>query len=104
MRNKMRATKEQPTETAQEDFDFDAPVEGESKSDRFRRVANYRLRKSVERLRMIRQMFNGTTASNYEFTAEQMQALTSILRAEVDEIQRLMERRLARRDDNIPQL
>lgn len=91
-------------ETVQEELDFDNPIVGESKNARFKRVVNYRLTKAVERLRMIRQMFEGTTANNYEFTEEQMGKLTKALFDEVNEINRLMARRLDKRGDDIPQI
>lgn len=93
-----------PQPAAQEELDFDQPIEGESKNARFKRVANFRLRKAVERLRMLRQMFEGSTVNNYEFTAEQADKLTKALFDEVHEIQRLMQRRLDYRNEDIPQL
>ena len=89
---------------AQEEFDFDKPIEGESKNERFKRVANFRLRKAVERLRMLRQMFEGSTVNNYEFTEAQMHTLVTALNDEVNEINRLMAKRLDGRNGDIPQL
>ena len=89
---------------AQEELDFEQPVEGESKNERFRRVANFRLTKAVERLRMLRQMFEGSTVNNYEFTEQQMHKLVTALNDEVNEINRLMAKRLSGRNGDIPQL
>lgn len=89
----------------QEVMDFDtAAVEGESKNERFKRVVNPRLKVAVTRLRLIRQMFEGSTASNYEFTNEQHSKLVAALREEVDAIDKLMSKRLRNRDDDITQL
>lgn len=72
----------------------DAAVVGESKADRFKRVVNPRLKVAVKRLRMIRGMFEGANANNYEFSNEQRAKLIAGLRSEVDEIDRLMGRRM----------
>lgn len=89
----------------QEVMDFDtAAVEGESKNERFKRVVNPRLKVAVTRLRMIRQMFEGATVNNYEFSDEQRAKLVQSLRDEVDAIDKLMLKRLRNRDDDIPQL
>lgn len=105
MVNTTRLTREPAAaERQQEELDFDKPVEGESKLERFRRVANHRLKTSVERLRMLRQMFEGSTVNNYEFTGEQRDLIVKTLRDEVNEIERLMTRRLDRREGEIPQL
>ena len=91
-------------EAAQEELDFDQPILGESKNERFKRVANFRLTKAIERLRMLRQMFEGSTVNNYEFTEQQMHKLVTALNDEVNEINRLMAKRLSGRNGDIPQL
>jgi hypothetical protein len=80
----------------------DAEVAGESKADRFRRVAGPRIKAAVKRLRMIRQMVDGANANNYEFTDAQRNAVVSGLKSEVEEIDRLMKRRLNDFEDEVP--
>jgi hypothetical protein len=79
----------------QMDFDDveDAAVTGENKADRFKRVINPRLKVAVKRLRMIRGMFEGATAYNYEFTEAQRDTIVRGLMAEINEINRLMNKR-----------
>jgi hypothetical protein len=88
----------------QNELDFDAGIEGESKLERFKRVVNPRLALAIKRMRMIRQMFEGATVNNYEFTDEQRARLVQSLRDEVEAIDKLMSKRLRNRDDDIPQL
>lgn len=105
MLNKTRLTQAPTAEdVTQAELELDKPVVGESKNERFKRVANYRLKTSIERLRMLRQMFEGSTVNNYEFTLDQANTLTKALYDEVDEIQRLMRKRLDGRNGDIPQL
>lgn len=72
----------------------------ETPAERFKRVANHRLKVAVERLRLLRQMLDGNNARNYEWTDEQATKLVGILRDEVNQI----EKRLFKRedDDHIP--
>jgi len=102
-KNEMRKPIQAAT-PAQEELDFDQPILGESKNERFKRVANFRLTKAIERLRMLRQMFEGSTVNNYEFTEQQMHKLVTALNDEGNEINRLMAKRLSGRNGDIPQL
>lgn len=88
----------------QMDFDDiqDLEVAGESKAERFRRVCNPRAQAAVKRLRLIRQMVEGGNANNYEFTDNQRNMLITALRNEVEEIDALMRKRLARDKDDEP--
>lgn len=79
----------------------DVAVPGESKSDRFRRIVNPRLRVAVKRLRMIRQMVEGGNANNYEFTDQQRHVIVTGLMAEVAEIDKLMRKRLSDDEDDV---
>jgi hypothetical protein len=81
----------------------DAAVPGETKAERFRRIANPRAAAAVKRLRLLRQMVEGGNANNYEFTDGQRNMLVTALRNEVEEIDTLMRKRLARdSDDEMP--
>ncbi len=91
-----RENKMPDIETTAMDFELvDPPVE--TKSERFTRVINYRLGVAIERLRLMGQMFDGATASNYEFTAEQVDKLESILGDELDSIVDTARRVIAKR-------
>lgn len=81
----------------QDELDFDAETEvaGETKAQRFKRVVNPRVKVAVKRMRMIRQMFEGQNANNYEFTQEQADKLYTTLYDEVAEIKDLMFKRLS---------
>jgi hypothetical protein len=79
----------------QTEMDYeDAEVLGETKAERFSRVVNPRFKVAMKRIKMIRQMFEGPTANNYEFTDAQRVTLVKALTAEVELIDRLMTKRL----------
>lgn len=80
----------------QEEMDL---VEGEdtdmkeTPSERFKRIANHRLSVSIQRMRLLRRMFEGANARNYEWTPEQAAKLVAALEAEVRQIDRLAHKR-----------
>lgn len=76
--------------------------ENETKSDKFRRVVNQRIATAVERLRLIRKMFEGANASNYEFTQEQRVKMIDMLYGEISAIDELMCKRLDKTADAVP--
>lgn len=94
-----------------EEFDFNAEIApvGETKASRFTRVMNHRLGVAAERLRMMGQMFEGANANNYDFSAEQIDKLETLLAAEIAKVIDPARRALAKRNgrvagDNLPQL
>ena len=56
----------------------------ETKADTFKRVANYRLEKTIMRLRQFHALAN---TSNYEYTTEQVEKMLAALDAEVQAIE-----------------
>lgn len=90
--NRMKHTNQNQTEMNYDQEEED--VFGETKAERFSRVANPRFQAAMKRLKMLRQMFEGTTANNYQFTDEQRKLLVQTLSNEVAMIDTLMQRRL----------
>lgn len=68
------------TIAAVEEIEADEHVENETPNDRFKRLANFRVMKAVQRIRMIRNL----AGPNYTYTEEQAHAILDALRAEVD--------------------
>jgi hypothetical protein len=89
-----------PITAAQTELDLvqEAPEpENETKADRFKRIAQPRLVSIVERMRLLRKMFEGANANNYAFTAEQADKISDTITKELERINELMDARL--RDD-----
>lgn len=71
--------------TDQDELDLVSVDAGEeSKADSFSRLANQRLSKAVERMRMIPRLSN---KSLYDYTPEQVEALIEALTTEVNDIE-----------------
>lgn len=91
----MARKKYSETVSAVEDMET-APVNDETPAERFTRLANYRLRKTIERMRMLRNL----AGPSYEYTQEQAEKMIAALRAEVDVLETLF----GDDEDDIPQL
>lgn len=73
-------------------------IDGESKSDKFLRLANYRLANAVKRIRQIKNLAN---KNNYDYNPEQVTSILFFLRAEVDKLEAAFQ---VEEDEDIPQL
>lgn len=80
----------------QQTLDFnaenDAP-EGETKDQRFKRVAGHRLKVAIERIRLLRQMFEGQAANGYEYTEDQIATLHGALYLELSDMENAARKR-----------
>jgi hypothetical protein len=88
-------------ELMQTEMDLDADEVTDLKEtadERFKRVVNPRVKAAVERLRMIKRMFEGANARNYEWTPEQANRLIGILQGEVNDIADLVNKTKAQKD------
>lgn len=75
-----------------------API-NETKTERFRRLANARFRKTVHQLQLLANLSN---RSSYEYTPEQVTTLVTTLRAKIDELERAFSD--TPKADDIPEL
>ena len=67
----------------------EAEVEGETKEEKFRRLANHRLITACKRIRMFIPLAN---ANNYDFDEDQAQFIITALRLEVDKVEEAFSR------------
>ena len=83
----MAKNKAAPVEALVEDMEPEAP-EGETKEQRFERLATYRFERCVKRMR---QMHNLASA-NYKYTEEQADRLCDALQHEVSTLRNVLKR------------
>ena len=63
-------------------------IEGETKAEAFKRLANFRLAKTVKR---IRQIGNLSSKVKYEYTPEQAEILMEVLNLELEKLEQLFQ-------------
>ena len=78
-------SRRQETPAEIEEVEILENIDGETKAERFSRLANFRLDKTVKR---IRQLGHLSSRANYEYTGAQVQILLEVLSNEVDKLER----------------
>ena len=68
----------------------------ESKADRFKRLAEPRVDSTVKKIKII----GNLAASNYEYTAEQVEKILSTLKSSIDEVEKKFQKGLNRKGYN----
>lgn len=65
-------------------------VKGESKEDRFKRLAELRVNKALDKIRLI----GNLSSSQYEFSAEQIEKIMVALQSALAEVEEKFQKRL----------
>lgn len=70
--------------------DADEIIPGESKEQKFKRLADKRVNAALEKIRLI----GNLASSHYEFTPQQVKKISDSLHGAVNEVEKLFQKRL----------
>ena len=69
---------------------------GESKADKFKRLAEPRVENTIKKIKII----GNLSSSGYEYTAEQVEKILTTLKTAVDEVEKKFQKGLSRKGYN----